>query len=85
MSGKLGDCCEYLRMALAGGPGAAAGVYNSSFTPVGEGGLAIAVGFLPVEDESDPKKWTDISWIDFPARFCPFCGTPLPEVTERRD
>jgi len=72
----IGDCCKELKVALAGGPGAATGVYNSSFTPIGDG-LALCVGFLPVQDEADPLKWVDISWLDMPVSFCPFCGTSL--------
>ena len=68
-TGKLGQCCEELKEAIAG----------EEFEPmfnVGEDGiLYIAVGLIELEDDEP-------GMVDHPVFFCPFCGTKVqdPEV-----
>ena len=61
--------------ALQGGRPFEAAVFNPTFYRADDGTVMVPVGYLPITDEADRTKWVDVSWLEFQARFCPFCGS----------
>lgn len=74
-------CCETMQEALQGNLADRPDLFNPTFFRGDDGTVMLPVGYLPITDEVDRTRWVDVSWLDFHARFCPFCGSTLPPAT----